>query len=154
MLLDELKLHRANSERTEPDDLVFGTAKGTPRNRSNVTRQILHPAIERANVELAKQGRNPIEGVTNHSLRRTFCALLYEAGASPAYVMSQMGHTDASLALEIYAKVMERQRDTGERVDALLRDPAYRVLPGTGGPETGDPVAIAANEKPLFPAAS
>ncbi|TML54098.1 MAG: site-specific integrase [Actinobacteria bacterium] len=31
--------------------------------------------------------------VTNHTLRRTFAALLYEAGASPAYVMSQIGHT-------------------------------------------------------------
>lgn len=75
------------------------------RNRSNITRQILQPAIERANAELAKAGRRPIEGVTNHSLRRTFCALLYEAGATPAYVMAQMGHTDASLALEVYSKV-------------------------------------------------
>ena len=33
--------------------------------------------------------------MTNHTLRRTFAALLYEAGASPAYVMSQMGHTSA-----------------------------------------------------------
>ncbi|MFL5962090.1 MAG: site-specific integrase [Gaiellaceae bacterium] len=35
------------------------------------------------------------ERVTNHTLRRTFASLLYEAGASPAYVMSQMGHTSA-----------------------------------------------------------
>jgi hypothetical protein len=27
--------------------------------------------------------------------------------------MGHTGHTDASLALEVYAKVMERQRDTG-----------------------------------------
>ncbi|MFL5960130.1 MAG: tyrosine-type recombinase/integrase [Gaiellaceae bacterium] len=121
MLLDELKLHRADSEQPGPDDLVFGTSRGTPRNRSNITRQILQPAIDRANVELAKVGRTPIEHVTNHSLRRTFCALLYEAGATPAYVMAQMGHTDASLALEVYSKVMERKRDTGERMDALVR---------------------------------
>jgi integrase len=79
MLLDELKLHRADSERTGPDDLVFGTNRGTTRNRSNITRRILQPALERANAELAKVGRTPIEGVTNHSLRRTFCALMYEA---------------------------------------------------------------------------
>jgi len=42
--------------------------------------------------------------VTNHSLRRPFCALLYEAGATPASVMAQMGHTDASLALKVYSK--------------------------------------------------
>ena len=46
---------------------------------------------------------------------------LYEAGATPAYVMAHMGHTDASLALEVYAKVMERKRDTGERMDALVK---------------------------------
>jgi integrase len=44
------------------------------------------------------------EGVTNHTLRRTFDSLLYEAGASPAYVMAQMGHTSSPLALEVYAK--------------------------------------------------
>jgi integrase len=59
--------------------------------------------------------------VTNHALRRAFCALLYEAGATPAYVMAQIGHRDASLALEIYTKVMERERDTGARMDALVR---------------------------------
>ena len=53
--------------------------------------------------------------------RRTFASLLYEAGASPAYVMAQMGHTSSALALEVYTKVMERKRDTGERLDALLR---------------------------------
>jgi integrase len=34
--------------------------------------------------------------VTNHTLRRTFASLLHEAGASPAYGMSQMGHTSAA----------------------------------------------------------
>ena len=35
--------------------------------------------------------------------------------------MSQLGHTSAALALEVYAKKMERQRDTGARMDALIR---------------------------------
>jgi integrase len=91
MLLDELKLHRADAVFAGPDDLVFATSRAAVRNRSNITRQILHPATERENGELVKAGRSPIEGVTNHSLRRTLCALLYEAGASPGYVMAQMG---------------------------------------------------------------
>jgi integrase len=61
-------------------------------------------------------------GVTNHTLRRTFASLFYEAGASPAYVMAQMGHSSSALALEVYARKMERQRDTGERIDALRRE--------------------------------
>jgi integrase len=148
MLLDEFKLHRADSERTGSDDLVFGTSHGTARNRSNVTRQILAPAIERANVELARVGRTPIEGVTNHSLRRTFCALLYEAGATPAYVMAQMGHTDASLALEIYSKVMERKRDTGERMDALVRGADWAQADTNGG-EAVESLSVTATKNPV-----
>ena len=94
---------------------------GTRRNRSNVTRQILQPAIDRANVELARAGRPALEGIANHSLRRTLASLLYEAGASPAYVTSQMGHEDSDLALEIHAKVVERKREVGAAMDALIR---------------------------------
>jgi integrase len=54
-------------------------------------------------------------------MRRTFASLLYESGASPAYVMAQMGHESAALALEVYSKVMERKRDTAQRMDALVR---------------------------------
>jgi hypothetical protein len=83
---------------------------------------VLGRAIERANQKLAEAGRGPVQdGVTNHTCRRTFASLLYEAGASPAYVMSQLGHTSAALALEVYAKKMERQRDTGARMEALIR---------------------------------
>jgi len=121
MLLDELKAHRADARLAEPGALVFATSRGTSRDRSNVRQRVLQPAIKRANVELAKEGRTPIDGVTNHSLRRTFCALLYEAGATPAYAMNQMGHTDPALALAVYTKVMERKRDTGKRMDALVR---------------------------------
>jgi hypothetical protein len=35
--------------------------------------------------------------------------------------MGQMGHTSSSLALEVYARMMTRDRDTGTRVDALVR---------------------------------
>jgi integrase len=122
MLLDELKTHKLASRYCEPDELVFCTSKGTPFNRSNVRQRILGGAIEAANKKLTKAGKPRIQdGITNHTCRRTFASLLYEAGASPAYVMAQMGHTSSALALEVYAKKMERQRDTGARMDALIR---------------------------------
>jgi len=147
LLLGELKLHRADTKADDPDALVFGTRCGTRRNRSNITRQILAPATERANGELVMSGRNPIAHVTNHSLRRTFCALLYEAGASPSYVMAQMGHSDASLALEIYSKVMERKRDTGARMDALVRGADWAPM-GTNGADHGSSAAVPSTESP------
>jgi len=49
-------------------------------------------------------------------------------GASPAYVMSQMGHASSALALEVYARKMERQRDTGARMDALVRGADWATM--------------------------
>jgi integrase len=85
--------------------------------------------------------------VTNHSLRRTFASLLYEAGASPAYVMSQMGHTSSALALEVYAKKMERSRDTGARMDALLRGADWAPM-GTNDERSMLSDATLANKNP------
>lgn len=62
--------------------------------------------------------------MTNHSLRRTFCALLFEAGEQPKYVMAQMGHSDPGLALQVYAKVvMERDEASLARRGALIFAP-------------------------------
>ena len=65
--------------------------------------------------------------------------------------MAQMGHTDASLALEIYSKVMERKRDTGERMDALVKGADWAAM-GSKTVEAVDPVSVAATENPPFPA--
>jgi integrase len=146
-LLDELKLHRASTRFAGTADYVFATRNGTARNRSNITRQILAKAIERANKKRAEKKLASIQGVTNHSLRRTFASLLYEAGASPAYVMAQMGHTSSALALEVYTKVMERKRDTGERMDALIRGAEWAQM-GTSDDPTVALVAAEANKNP------
>ncbi|HYZ76566.1 MAG TPA: site-specific integrase [Gaiellaceae bacterium] len=132
-LHDDLLAHKATTRFGGPDDLVFPAASGKPNNRSNVRTRILAGAIERANAKLAEEGKPPIQsGVTNHALRRTFASLLYEAGESPPYVMAQMGHTSAALALEVYAKVMQRKRDSGARMDALVRG-AELAPSGTNG---------------------
>jgi integrase len=137
-LLDELKAYKARARSVAADDLVFPTRVGTARDRNNVRARVLAKAIERANAKLEKANRPLIqEGVTNHTLRRTYASLLYEAGASPAYVMSQLGHTSSALALEIYARKMERSRDTGARMDALLK--------GTDWAQTGTNDASAAS---------
>jgi integrase len=83
-LRDELATHKAKADAAEPDDLVFPTRTGTARDRNNVRTRVLAGAVERANKKRAKAQLPPIVGVTNHSLRRTFASLLYEAGASPA----------------------------------------------------------------------
>ena len=57
--------------------------------------------------------------------------------------MAQMGHENASLALEVYAKKMQRNRDTGARVDALLGE---GVRAETGSSSTGAVAVLPAVE--------
>jgi hypothetical protein len=58
--------------------------------------------------------------------------------------MKQIGHESAALALEVYAQVQDRQRDTGERSDALVKPPDWALIEtnkGTGlGTRDADPV--------------
>ena len=143
LLLTELKLHKANARFGEPTDFVFATRTGTMPNRSNVTRSVLKPAIERANKARAKAGLSPLVGVTNHSLRRTFCSLLYAAGHSPDYVMDQMGHESAALALEVYSKVMARSPDDGP-IDDLVA--SFGTHFGTRPERTPEPIATSDDE--------
>jgi integrase len=146
MLRDELLSLKASRDSADPGELVFPTKAGTARDRNNVRSRVLAPAVARANARLAEVGRPPLQpGITNHTLRRTFCALLFEAGASPAYAMQQMGHANAALALEVYSKVMERKRDTGARMDALLRGADWAPM-GTNGDSRADVLAAMTTE--------
>ena len=52
--------------------------------------------------------------------------------------MSQMGHESSAMALEVYAKVMERKRETGARMDELVRGADWAQM-GTSDVEAADP---------------
>jgi integrase len=139
-LLDELKALKARSPWQEPDELVFPTRNGTKRDRHNVRSRVLLPVLARTNKVRAKAELRPIAHITSHMLRRTFASLLYAAGASPAYVMGAMGHESAALALEVYAKMMARQSNTGAAMDELVRGPEWAQM-GTNGNEVHPSVA-------------
>lgn len=63
-----------------------------------------------------------------------------DADAVRSHVMSQMGHTSAALALEVYSKMMARQRETGVRMDALVRGADWAQM-GTNGVGAEEDVA-------------
>jgi integrase len=94
-LIDELKSHKAGSKFAGSDDYVFPGRGGKRRDRNAVRRRLLYPAIQRANAMLADRGLPTIpDGVTFHSLRRTYASLAAEAGVDPAWTARQIGHTD------------------------------------------------------------
>jgi len=77
--------------------------------------------IGRANANLEAQGLPPLPAkLTPHSLRRTFCSLLYALGETPPVVMQEMGHTDPALALKVYAQAMRRGDDETAQLRALV----------------------------------
>jgi hypothetical protein len=59
--------------------------------------------------------------------------------------MAQMGHTSAALALEVYSRVMDRKRDTGARMDALLRGADWAPM-GTNDTGDAEPLTAQATE--------
>jgi integrase len=142
-LVELLKVHRHGSRFTDPDDLVFATTTGREKARSSISRQALRPALERANKARAKVVRPPTARASCHDLRRTFCALAFAAGASPAAVMNALGHTSAALSLEVYGRVVAgATAGLGESMARLVQGPEWARM-GTnddeaeGGGETG-----------------
>ena len=77
-------------------------------------------AVGRACKRLEAAGLPPLPKLTPHSLRRTFCSLLYALGEDPGTVMDEMGHTDPALALRVHRQAMRRGEDQTAELRALV----------------------------------
>lgn len=106
-LVQLLHDHKDAAEWTEPDDFVFaGRIREKPRERNRVRTRILYRAIEKTNEQLAAEDSPPLpDGITFHSLRRTYAALRAELGEHPAITAAQMGHRDPRMTLRVYTDV-------------------------------------------------
>ncbi len=120
-LRDELLDHKAKTPFSGPDDYVFPTGSGRRQNPSNVRNRVLARAIKRANENRAKSHLAPLpEGLTPHSLRRTYISLMLAIGEDVPYVMRQVGHANPTVTLAVYAQVMFRDEGERERLRALV----------------------------------
>jgi integrase len=100
----------------QPNDLVFGTRTGKPDARHNVRRRVLLRAVTRANEKHAREGTEPLpEALSPHALRRSFASWLVAEGEDSAYVMAQLGHTDATMTLGLYAKALKSKSRRADR---------------------------------------
>jgi integrase len=59
-------------------------------------------------------------GLTPQSMRRTFASVLYAIGEPPTVVMQELGNTDPTLALRVYAQAMRRDEAENGRLKALV----------------------------------
>jgi len=140
ILRDELATYAAGRRERGPDDRVFTSSRGGRVSESNVRNRALGPAVEKANVALAARQAEPIpDGLTPHSLRRTFASLLVALGRDPAVVMRQMGHTTPHMTLGIYTQAMDWADGEREALNVLVRGES---LGASGNGELSDRVLV------------
>ena len=86
---------------------------------------MLAPTVEKANTEHEKVGIAPIDdGLTFHSLRRTYASLRCAAGDDVRYTADQLGHEDPRFTLRCYAQASKRR----ERLSKPHRDAYDKAL--------------------------
>lgn len=147
-LREELVLWRAESRFIAPDDFVLTTSTGGKQNPSNLRRDVLKPAIEAANVRLAKDGIAPIGAVGFHGLRRTYASLRCACGDDIRWTASQLGHEDPRFTLRAYAQATKRrERLSGPHLKAYDRAIEWAQL-GTTHELASVPSPTGATENP------
>jgi|HubBroStandDraft_2_1064218.scaffolds.fasta_scaffold06985_4 integrase len=104
-----------------PDRVMFATSTGRQQSADNFRSRVLRPSVTDANRALTARQSPPLpEGITPHSLRRTFASVLYALGEDPGIVMDEMGHTDPALALRVYRQAMRRGEAEKAALEALV----------------------------------
>ena len=158
-LRDELLALRGRHQDTPQDAYVFATRSGGRVSEDNFRNRVLgRPAsvvdgkerpgagtIARANKNLEDAGLPPLPvKLTPHSLRRTFCSVLYALGEDPGVVMDEMGHTDPALALRVYRQAMRRSEDEKAALRALVE--GGEVVANSGQREKIEAAGLPAGE--------
>jgi integrase len=120
-LRDILLALKTATPHATPDAYVFATPTGARPSTTKVRDHKLKPALRRASERLIERGLSPLpDGITPHSLRRTFCSILYALGEDPGTVMDEMGHANPNLALKVYRQAMRRGEDEKAALRALV----------------------------------
>jgi integrase len=131
VLLDELGAWAARCPDTAPDSYVFASKTGRhPIAATNVRARIVGRAVERANEHLREAGLPELPArFSPHGCRRTYVSILLAIGRDVPYTMQQVGHSDSSMTLETYAKVMNRRAGERDELRALVEGTELEVEP-------------------------
>jgi integrase len=115
------RLQRAGQP-TGPDSYAIPNQRGGPCTRQRIAQIIAH-ATTHATARRAERDLPPMPHISPHSLRRTYISIaLLANNFDVKWVMSQVGHVDSKMTLDVYAQLAQRiQRDHGCGFDRLLR---------------------------------
>jgi integrase len=122
-VMRRLEEHLANFVGPESHALVFTAPRGGPLARSLFSRRAWEPAAARAG----------LSGVTFHSLRHSFVAILVAAGCNVREVSEWAGHNSVAFTLTRYGGLFEDGSEAAvDRLDALLGGDAGSSKTGRG----------------------
>jgi integrase len=121
-VIDHLDRMRRAGRSTGPEDFLVQNVKGGKLNRQRVA-QVLGQAAADANDQLVARGLPPLPHVTPHTMRRTYISIaLLANNFDVKWVMSQVGHADSKMTMDVYAQLEQRaKRDHGTKFDTLIR---------------------------------
>lgn len=106
----ELAARAVERGRYGPDELVFGSMRGTPLQPSNFRQRVWDPALRLAGLEG--------ESYRFHDLRHTCVSRLVAAGADVKLVQAVAGHANPLITLKRYSHLLDaRVTQAAERFD-------------------------------------
>jgi integrase len=126
-LTDAIRAHldrlRAAGQPTDPDAFLVSNRRGGRVARQRVA-AIVREAVQLATERREADGLPALPHVTPHSLRRTYISLaLLANNYDVKWVMSQVGHANSTMTLDVYAQLQHRApRHHAEKLDQLLRN--------------------------------
>jgi len=77
--------------------LVFPNESGNPLNHNNMVNRYFRPALKAAKIDILRF----------HDLRHTYTSLLLEQGENIKYIQTQLGHSNPTVTLNVYAHLMK-----------------------------------------------
>jgi integrase len=121
-IVEHIDRLRRTGAPTGPDAYLVPNLRGGRINRQRVA-EIVGDAAASATERLAKTGLPPLPHTTPHTLRRTYISIaLLANNFDVKWVMSQVGHADSKMTLDVYAQLEQRvQRNHGTSFDRLIR---------------------------------
>ncbi|MBF4552720.1 site-specific integrase [Corynebacterium sp. DSM 45110] len=100
------------------EDLVFTNAAGGAVDNDNYRKRVFSPAVRR----LAACDPSFPSGLTLHDLRHTAASLAISTGANVLAVQRMLGHESASMTLDVYAALFDKDvHAVADAFDALVQ---------------------------------
>ncbi|HEY3553308.1 MAG TPA: tyrosine-type recombinase/integrase, partial [Solirubrobacterales bacterium] len=115
-------------------DYLIPNTRGGRISRQRVAK-IVAAAAKLASERLRAKRLSPLPKTTPHTLRRTYISIALVANNFDVkWVMDQVGHSDSTMTMDVYAQLQQRvKRQHGKSFDRLLRR-AKKQLAGVVAP--------------------